>query len=144
MKKVTLFMLLFFVNYCFSQKEKSTQLGQTTLEKLQMSVYKKDSSASAIVLMDQGNFYISNPKKRYYTTDYYSRIKIFTNTGLDEGNVEIIHLADEILSNINAITYNLDSDSTIEETPISKDNILVSNINDTYKNTKQTLIMIHQ
>ena len=132
------------MNYCFSQKEKSTQLGQTTLEKLQMSVYKKDSSASAIVLMDQGNFYISNPKKRYYTTDYYSRIKIFTNTGLDEGNVEIIHLADEILSNINAITYNLDSDSTIEETPISKDNILVSNINDTYKNTKQTLIMIHQ
>ncbi|MEN8857999.1 MAG: hypothetical protein ABF260_08035 [Flavobacteriaceae bacterium] len=63
---------------------------------------------------------------------------------MDEGNVEIIHLADEILSNINAITYNLDSDSTIEETPISKDNILVSNINDTYKNTKQTLIMIHQ
>lgn len=63
---------------------------------------------------------------------------------MDEGNVEIIHLADEILSNVNAITYNLDSDSTIEETPISKDNILVSNINDTYKNTKQTLIMIHQ
>ena len=89
--------------------------------------------------MDQGNFYISNPKKRYYTTDYYSRIKIFTNTGLDEGNVEIIHLADEILSNINAITYNLDSDSTIEETPISKDNILVSNINDTYKKTILTL-----
>ena len=59
MKKVTLFMLLFFVNYCFSQKEKSTQLSQTTLEKLQMSVYKKDSSASAIVLMDQGNFFIS-------------------------------------------------------------------------------------
>ena len=132
-------MLLFFANYCFSQKEKSTQLGQTTLEELQMSVYKKDSSASAIVLMDQGNFYISNPKKRYYTTDYYSRIKIFTNTGLDEGNVEIIHLADEILSNINAITYNLDSDSTIEETPISKDNILVSNINDTYKKTILTL-----
>lgn len=140
MKKLFLLILLFVSFALYSQKEKSTQLGQTTLEELKMTIYEKDSTASALVLLEQGNFYLSNGKKNYYTTDYYFRIKILDNEALDRGNIEIVHLEEEMLSNIKAITYNLNPESnSIEKTSISSENILVNKINDNYSRTVLTL-----
>ena len=140
MKNAFLILFLFISFSLFSQKEKSIQLGQTSLEELKMTIYEKDSTASALVLLEQGNFYLSNGKKNYYTTDYYFRIKILDNDALDRGNIEIVHLEEEMLSNIKAITYNLNAENnSIEKTSISSDNILVNKINDNYSRTVLTL-----
>ena len=44
-----------------AQKEKSSKMGQTTLEDLKMTVYVKDSTASAVVLYEHANQYL-DPK----------------------------------------------------------------------------------
>ena len=140
MKKIVLLLLIFTCFSLYSQKEKSTQLGEVTLEELKMTIYEKDSTASALVLLEQGNFYLSNGKKYYYTTDYYSKVKILTNEGLDRGNIEIIHSNDESLTNIKAITYNLNTnDNSIEETPLTANNIIENNITESYNKTILTL-----
>tara|TARA_R110001632_G_scaffold1883_3_gene8455 strand:- start:46637 stop:48616 length:1980 start_codon:yes stop_codon:yes gene_type:complete len=127
MKKITLFMLLFFVNYCFSQKERSTQLGQTTLEELQMTFYEKDSSANAVMLYEEGNYYYSNYKKRIANRDYYTRIKILKKEGLDFGSYTIPVAKEIELSNLNGITYNLENGKIVTSKLDPKDIIIDDN-----------------
>jgi hypothetical protein len=61
MKKTFLFLS---VAFCFvtltivAQKEKSSEMGQTTLEELQMSFYDKDSTAGAVVLYEHAHIYL--------------------------------------------------------------------------------------
>ena len=51
--------ILCFVSFlAYGQKEKSTALGETTIEELKMQVYEKDATASAVVLYEHGDFYL--------------------------------------------------------------------------------------
>ncbi len=82
--KTTLFTLcLFLSTFLYAQKERSAKMGQTSLKELQMTFYKKDSSANALVLYEQSNYYRSKPKNFRFTTDYYHRIKIFNRKGIE-------------------------------------------------------------
>ena len=88
--KTTLFTLcLFLSTFSYAQKERSTKMGQTCLKELQMTFYKKDSPANALVLYEQANYYRSKPKKFRFTTEYYKRIKIFNKKGLNKATVTI-------------------------------------------------------
>lgn len=122
--------ILLLSNLLFAQQEYSTQIGQATIEELQMTTYDKDSSASAVVLYDEVNYYYSNYKKRIYNRDYYSRIKILSNEGLSKGSIKFtIGDGFEILE-ITGITYNLDSQKGITKTQLNRENVLQNKLND--------------
>jgi hypothetical protein len=56
-KTALLISIILFSTILFAQKNKSSKMGQTTLEELKMTVYAKDSSASAVVLYAHTNRY---------------------------------------------------------------------------------------
>ena len=76
MKKKLLLLLLLLSITLFSQKIKSSKMGQTTLDELEMTVYDKDSAASAVVLYEHGNTYILPSTVHDFRKDYYIRIKV--------------------------------------------------------------------
>ena len=55
MKKILLLLFLLLSITLFSQKIKSSKMCQTTLDELQMIVYDKDSTATAVVLYEHAN-----------------------------------------------------------------------------------------
>jgi formylmethanofuran dehydrogenase subunit E-like metal-binding protein len=111
MKK--LFFLLYFIStLAYTQENKSTSIGNTTIDELKMVTYSKDSSANALVLYEHANFYLTNNKKKRFTTDYYYRIKILKNEGLKKGVFTFGISLEDKLTGVKAITYNLkDGDS---------------------------------
>ena len=121
MKKLLLLPLLFIAFYSFSQEEKSSKMGKTTLDELKMTVYEKDSTATAIVLYEHANLYL-DPKNNYNTrTDFYYRIKILDAKAFDLANITINTFKKEKVVDIKAITYNISeigtkqTDNLIEE-----------------------------
>jgi hypothetical protein len=137
--KTTLFTLcLFLSTFSYAQKERSTKMGQATLNELEMTFYKKDSTANALVLYEQANYYRSKPKNFRFTTEYYKRIKIFNKKGLNKATVTIYTNKDqkELISDIKAITYNLNDNNSRQETYLSKDQIFETQ--ETKRYTKTT------
>ena len=130
MKKITFLLILLTSTFSFSQKSKSTLLGQTTLEELKMSVYEKDSSAVAVVLHDEGNRYYSDAKKRLFTTDYYSRIKIINKNGLEHGTHKFRLYYKNTVKNIEGITYNLGDGDVIEKTVFNQEDLIINEENE--------------
>jgi len=131
MKKIAV--LLFLLAYSsYGQISKSAKMGQTTLEELQMKFYDKDPAAAAVVLYDQGNLYTYDNNLNRFRTDYYFRIKILKNEGLNKATVRIpffnnSHQNQEI-KNISATTYNIENGS-ITKKHISKKDINTIQIN---------------
>lgn len=124
MKKATLLLLL-FTTILVAQKEKSSKMGQTTLEELKMSVYDKDSTATAVVLYEHANRYPDNNKSEIPRTDYYFRIKIFDKASFNSANITINLFKEQKLLDLRAVTYNLTEvgsidKETLQETAIFK------------------------
>ncbi len=85
MKKIVIIFLISTVGY--SQKKISTTIGKVTSEELYMKSYKNDSTASAVVLYEHANTYLSEEHDLNFVTDYYYRIKIFNKKSFDKSNV---------------------------------------------------------
>ena len=126
MKKILVFVFCFFSITIFSQKKRSTQLGKTTIEELNMKLYSKDTTAKAVVLYEHANYYINEQKNFKKTTDYYFRIKILKKEGFNKATVDIpIYNVGEEVSNIKAKTYNLDDSQNKVVSELSKEAIYV-------------------
>ncbi|MEE9406996.1 MAG: transglutaminase domain-containing protein [Polaribacter sp.] len=119
MKKTTLLLLL-FTTILFAQKEKSSKMGQTTLEELKMSVYKKDSTATAVVLYEHANRYPDNRKNQVPRTDYYFRIKIFDKASFNRADITINLFKEQKIIDLRAITYNLNEDGSMDKSTLQK------------------------
>jgi hypothetical protein len=119
MKKISLLLLL-ISSILFAQKEKSSKMGQTTLEELKMTIYDKDSAASAVVLYEHYNRYPALLKKFVPKIDVYRRIKFFDKNSLDKATIKIYLRNNEEISNIEGITYNLSEKGTIKTTILSE------------------------
>tara|TARA_R110001632_G_scaffold29662_6_gene78598 strand:+ start:491 stop:2494 length:2004 start_codon:yes stop_codon:yes gene_type:complete len=132
MKKILYIFISFFCTQVYCQKERSTQLGQVTLEELKMTFYKKDSSASAVVLYDEGNRYYSDYKKRLFTTDFYSRIKILNNNGLKHGSQKFRLYYKNTLNYIEAVTSNIKGSDKIEKTVLNNEDLIIDDKNEYY------------
>ena len=78
-------------------------MGQTTLEELEMTVYAKDSSASAVVLYEHTNRYPDKLNDETPRTDYYYRIKILNKDSFSLANIEINLYQKQKIKNIRAI-----------------------------------------
>ena len=130
---ILLFIFPFGIN---AQISKSAKMGQTTLEELQMKFYTKDSTAAAVVLYDQGNLYTYDNNLSELRTDYYFRIKILKNEGLNKATIRIPFFnnsnKNQQIKNIRAITYN-SNNGTITKKHLSKNNINTIQLSSTWK-----------
>ncbi len=120
MRKIAFAFLLVSMTL-YSQEEKSTKMGQITLEELKMTTYEKDTTANAVVLYEHGNYY-TEPVDFNNQTDYYYRIKIFNKNAFDLANISI-NLYDKYVKNIKATTYNFDKYGNIEESHLLEKDI---------------------
>lgn len=122
MKKFTLILFLSF-SIVSAQKEKSSKMGQTTLEELKMAVYDKDSTASAVILYEHANYYIDKYNKYDFRTDYYFRIKILDKKSFDLADVNIGLYGRKKAIDIKATTYNLTEIGTVNKSRIAAKDI---------------------
>ncbi|MBL7874157.1 MAG: DUF3857 domain-containing protein [Cyclobacteriaceae bacterium] len=109
------FVLLLILVSLFGNAQKNPiKFGLVTMEELTMKVYEKDSSASAVVLYDYGEF-----NKGEYT--HHTKIKIFNSAGYGWGDIltPIYHFGNPgtRLEFIEAMTYNLEEGKIVQTKP---------------------------
>lgn len=142
MKRITLVLLLLVVIlFSVRAQEYSFKYGKITNDELNMSVYDKDTTASAVVIYDMGNTYYSVSNDRFQVcTDYKKKIKILKTTGLDEANVNIPFYyksssSREMITGLEAFSYNVENGKTVK-TKLEKNYIFNEVINDKYQRIK--------
>jgi hypothetical protein len=134
--------LCLIVNCTLAQKS-PIKFGVIPLEDLKMTVYAKDSSASAVVLADYGEAYITvNTVSAVLNFERHVRIKILKKEGLKwaDASVPLYHSgsSEEKVIRLKATTYNLDN-GKIMETDMSKDAVFKEKFNRDYRIQKFTL-----
>jgi len=112
MKKISLLLLL-SSSILFAQKAKSSEMGQTTFEELKMTIYDKDSTATAVVLYEHANLYPDRNNDEIPRTDYYYRIKILDKAAFDLADITINLYKKQLVEDISATTYNLAENGTM-------------------------------
>lgn len=142
MKRVSLLLSLFiFIVLTVQAQEYSYKYAKITNDELKMSVYDKDTTASAVVLYDIGNTYYELLNNRFQlVTEYKKKIKILKTTGLDEANVNIPYYyksssSRELITNLEAFSYNLENGKVVK-TKLEKKYIFDEAINDRYQRLK--------
>jgi hypothetical protein len=105
-----------------SQKS-PVKFGHIPMEDMEMTVYDKDSSAGAVVLVDYGITYYSLKVGRNYTspeTERHVRIKILSKSALSQADITIplfglsaggMH---QVMTDLKASTFNLDDGKIVE------------------------------
>jgi hypothetical protein len=139
MRNLIILLVLIFNIKGFSQKDKSSKIGQININELSINRYEKDTTANAVVLYEHANYYIDEDKDYKKTTDYYFKIKIISKEGADKATVEIPVYGKEKLHSIKAITYNLSEDGKILKTHLLKNKIYEKDLNTKWKETTFTL-----
>jgi transglutaminase-like putative cysteine protease len=120
--------LFLTISICATAQKPPIKFGDVKIEDLQMKVYEKDSSASAVVLADFGESTITYNQMSGFklTFERITRIKILNRNGLDWANFEIPLYHDgsdtEKATNIKGITYNFDG-GKITENKVGSDGI---------------------
>jgi hypothetical protein len=120
--------LFLAISICATAQKPPIKYGDVKIEDLQMKVYEKDSSASAVILADFGESTITYNQHAGFKLNFerITRIKILNKNGLDWANFEIPLYHDgadsEKATNIKGMTYNLDG-GKITETKLGSDGI---------------------
>lgn len=98
-----------------------------------------DSTSSAVVLFERGEIEFDSDYTCYMR--YHRRIKIITDEGFDNGNIEVVMRRDydQNVKEIKAATYHLSENGEIEEFEMDKDQILESDYNEDVRLSKFTL-----
>ena len=138
MKKIALLLLL-STSFIIAQKKKSTKMGLTTLDELKMTVYDKDSTATAVVLYEHANRYPDKANDEIPRTDYYYRIKILDKASFDLANIVIGIYKDQRVKDISAKTYNLTDLGTMDISTVLEKDIFSITENKNWKSKKFTL-----
>ena len=125
MNKIIVVVFCFFSIVAVAQKKRSTSLGNITKEELKMTVYDKDSTASAVVLYEHANYYIDASNEYRLTTDHYYRIKILKKEAFDLATINVLLSGKENVHNIKGKTYNLSSSDRINEVFLTKDKVSI-------------------
>lgn len=108
------------------------KFGDIPMEDMKMTSYEKDSSASAVILVDYGQSTIVFRQNIGFTLDFerITRIKILNKEGLKWGDFTIplykSGSTDEKLTGLKAVTYNLE-DGKIVETKLKNEGIFKEN-----------------
>ncbi|HEY9045743.1 MAG TPA: DUF3857 domain-containing protein [Ohtaekwangia sp.] len=133
MRLFTLWALVALVVQSVYAQKSPVKFGDIPLEDLKMKIYDKDSSASAVILSDYGEAYVSLTSiNASLMFERHVRIKILSKDGMEWGDVAIpvYHSGskEERVTKIKATTYNLEN-GKIVETNLSKDGMLKEKFN---------------
>jgi hypothetical protein len=137
MKTIFYGLIFAFVVSTPSLAQKSpSKFGDIAMEDMKMTSYEKDSSATAVYLMDFGKCYItSNAVSFVLNFERHFRIKILKNEGLNPGGPADVRIPlwksgsnEEKVTSLKAYTYNLEN-GKIAETKLSKEGIFNEKVN---------------
>ena len=131
MKKIFLLLLL-SSSILVAQKSKSSKMKQTNLEEIKMTIYDKDSTATAVVLYEHANRYPDKENDEIPRTDYYYRIKILNKASFDLADISINLYKEQKIKDIRAVTYNINENGTVSTTYLSDKNIFTTKERDTW------------
>ena len=131
----------------FVNAQDKFKFGEVPVELLEMTVYEKDSTASAFVVYENQDVYY-NYNTGYgdfeLVSDYTVRIKILTSDGVDNANGSIYFykgrnsFSSEDINGLTGWTYNLDNGKVVKE-KLSKDYVFTEDVTENYKQMKFAL-----
>jgi acyl carrier protein/transglutaminase-like putative cysteine protease len=121
-RKLLIVLLCVFISasQSFAQEKSNVKFGKITPEDFKHTVYGIDSNATAVVIADIGNTEMTDNGKGGFALEFknYRRAHILNKNGYDIGNVTIRLYTDgrneEDLSNLKAVTYNLENGKVVE------------------------------
>jgi transglutaminase-like putative cysteine protease len=141
MRFVLVFTLFVLTKSVFSQ-DNGFKYGQISVEQLLATGYSRDSSASAIVLREFGEAYVSSGDGMGLIFQHHYLIKILKTEGLDKANISIPlfkgSTKSQQLLSIKASAYNI-QDNKIQETQLSTKNIFTEKTNKDFEEKKFTI-----
>ncbi len=119
MRNIYLCALLCLSLFTFAQKPLA-KFGDIPMEDMKMTVYLRDSSAEAVVLVDYGESIISYVQGKGFqiTFERLRRVKILTKEGLKwaDFSIPLYHDSDqeEKVTSLKVMTYNLEGNKIVE------------------------------
>ncbi|WP_422355593.1 DUF3857 domain-containing protein [Roseivirga pacifica] len=130
----TLFIFLLFSN-CLAQVPEKPDYGEVSIEELEMTHYKHDSSASAVYLIDFGEATFRE-NDLAMSMEVHVRIKILDKDGLDYADLTLNYIKGETdYGRLKASIYNLE-DGKVVEHEISKRDWITEKVNDRFWSKK--------
>lgn len=125
MKALLCGLFLALVSITTVAQKSPVKFGSIPMEDMKMTVYDKDSSAAAVILVDYGEAYIQvNTVSVTLNFERHVRIKILKKEGLDWANVEVplrhSGTSEDKVAQLKAVTYSLEN-GQIVETKMTKD-----------------------
>ncbi len=127
--------MLILCSPLFAQVKSPCKFGKVNADDFKATVYSVDSSANAVVLADIGSTEIVGNDKGWFSLEFkrYRRVHILNKNGYDIAQVEIgIYTdgeAEEKLTSLKAVTYNLESGKVAETKLDSKSGVFKDKIN---------------
>jgi Domain of Unknown Function with PDB structure (DUF3857)/Domain of Unknown Function with PDB structure (DUF3858)/Transglutaminase-like superfamily len=121
-RKLVIFLLSFpaFTTGIHSQEKAPVKFGKVSQEDFKQTVYSIDSNTTAVIVADVGYTRIVGNSKSSFSLEFqkYMRARILNKNGYDVANVVIpIYIsgsAEEELSSLRAVTYNLENGKVVE------------------------------
>ena len=139
MKKGVFITVLLLGTFIYAQKNKVYTFGKVSTQEKDLKIYKKDSTANAVFLFENGEtVFKDTPTRILINTKYYAKIKIFNKEGVAYATVEIPiyqnKQVSERVKNIKAVTHN-----GFQTTYLKKENIFTEKINENWSLVKFTM-----
>jgi hypothetical protein len=112
--------LSFFWETGISQDKPNVKFGKVTPEDFAPKAYPIDSNANAVVIADVGSSKIVGNTKGWFSIEFkrYRRVHLLNKNGFDIATEEVDLYSDgeqeEKLSDIKAVTYNLENGKVVE------------------------------
>ncbi|HNC29541.1 MAG TPA: DUF3857 domain-containing protein, partial [Cyclobacteriaceae bacterium] len=130
--KLVLTAIISVITFVVVAQDHGFPYGQVSAEQLAATGYARDSSASAVVLREFGDAYVSSSADRGLIFEHHYLIKILKTEGLNKANISIPLRRNDTkqqqLLSIKASSYNLKNGS-VEETAINTKNIFTEKTN---------------
>ncbi len=139
MKRIILLLITIASTQSFSQKKRSTKIGNVKLKELSLTNYIKDTTANAVVLHEHANYYLDEEKDYKNTTDFYFKVKILKKEGANKAIIKIPFYGKDKVYNIKGITYNISKQGKIVKNHLVNSNIFTKDLNAKWKEISFTL-----
>lgn len=141
MIRVHFLIAFLFTGLTVAAQTSPVKFGKIDKENLEMTVYPKDSSAGAVVLMDWG--YVTFDHNFEVSFERHVRIKVLNSSEFDRGNVEIPYYRRDRVERLKASTYNLE-DGKIVEYSLDKKEMFDENVSEYMKKLKFSLSNVRE
>jgi hypothetical protein len=123
--------LALLTSLCALAQKSPVKFGEIPMADMTMKIYDKDSSASAVVLVDYGEVYFDMGLNTFggLNYDHHVRIKILKKNGFRWGDAAILLYHEiEHVTRLQATTYNLEN-GKIVATDLSNEGIFLEKVN---------------